>query len=103
MTKRKYRSHAEWLNIIQQYKDSNLTPADYCHQQGLDYKYFLKRKQKLQANVEQQASGFVKLQRNAKQTLTPVAELLLQYQNMTLKLLSTTDPLWLAQLMKTLS
>ena len=78
MAKRKYRSHAEWLNIIQQYKDSNLTPADYCHQQGLDYKYFLKRKQKLQANVEQQASGFVKLQRNGKYTST---NLLLKYHH----------------------
>ena len=103
MIKRKYRSRAEWLNIIQQYKDSGLTPADYCRQQGLDYKYFLKRKQLTQANAEQQAGGFVKLQRNVSKQVMPSTELSLQYQNMTLHISSGTDPLWLALLMKTLS
>ena len=99
MTKRKYRSHSEWLGIIQQYKSSGCTPAEFCQQQNLDYKYFLKRKRSL----ELKDSAFVKVHASTAKQIMPSTELVLQYQNIRLHLNTAMDAQWLAQLMRSLA
>ena len=99
MIKRKYRSRSEWLGIIQQFKSSACTPAEFCQQQNLDYKYFLKRKRSL----ESKNSGFVKVQTSTAKRVIPSADLVLQYQNTRLHLTTEIDAQWLAQLMRALS
>ena len=99
MIKRKYRSRSEWLGIIQQFKSSACTPAEFCQQQNLDYKYFLKRKRSL----ESKNSAFVKVQTSTAKQVMPSADLVLQYQNTRLHLTTEIDAQWLAQLMRALS
>ena len=99
MIKRKYRSRSEWLGIIQQFKSSACTPAEFCQQQNLDYKYFLKRKRSL----ESKNSAFVKVQTSTAKQVIPSADLVLQYQNTRLHLTTEIDAQWLAQLMRALS
>ncbi len=105
MSTRKYRSNAQWIKILQHYIKSKLTATEYCQQQNLDYKYFLKRKRvfdKAQP-VSAKHDAFIKIK--SPQTLTPApsARLVLQYQNSQLHIADGTDIQWLAQLMKALS
>ena len=105
MIKRKYRSHSEWLGIIQQFKSSACTPAEFCQQQNLDYKYFLKRKRNLESEStgRPKAAAFVKVQTSTAKRVIPSADLVLQYQNTRLHLTTEIDAQWLAQLMRALS
>ncbi|MDT8371868.1 MAG: hypothetical protein RQ783_07755 [Gammaproteobacteria bacterium] len=99
MKNRKHRSHSEWLSIIQQFKSSGCTPAAFCQQQNLDYKYFLKRKRSL----ESKDSAFVKVQTSTAKQIMPSTDLMLQYQNTRLHLSTAIDAQWLAQLMRSLA
>ena len=99
MTKRKYRSHDEWLSIIQQFKSSGCTPTEFCQQQNLDYKYFLKRKRSL----ESEASVFIKIQTDTTRQEMSSTALVLQYQNARLHLTTDIDTRWLAELMRSLA
>lgn len=99
MKNRKRRSHSEWLSIIQQFESSRCTPAAFCQQQNLDYKYFLKRKRSL----ESKDSAFVKVQTNTAKQIMPSTDLVLQFQNTRLHLSTAIDMQWLAQLMRSLA
>ncbi len=105
MTKRKYRSHGEWVSIIQQYKNSGCTPAAFCQQQNLDYKYFLKRKRRLETHSAgiPGAPAFVKVHPSTVKQTIPSTDLVLQYHNTHLHLTTAIDAQWLAQLMRSLS
>lgn len=105
MSTRKYRSNAEWVDILQQYIQSGLSPTEYCLQKNLDYKYFLKRKRAIdnEQQVSSEGGSFVKVKRPLKQMALPPARLILQHQNSQLHITDGTDAQWLAQLMKLLS
>ena len=104
MATRKYRSNAEWIEILQHYIQSGLSPIQYCQQKNLDYKYFLKRKRAFdnEQHSNTKSESFVRVQAPTKQ-ITPLPTLILQYQNTQLQITDGTDPLWLAQLIKQLS
>ena len=105
MSTRKYRSNAEWVEILQQYIQSDLSPTEYCQQKSLDYKYFLKRKRAYDNDqqVSSEHTSFVKVKRPLKQIAQTPTGVILQYQNCQLKIIEQTDTQWLAQLMKALS
>lgn len=105
MSTRKYRSKAEWVEILQQYIHSGLSPIEYCQQKNLDYKYFLKRKRAYddEQQVCSEHTPFVKVKRPLKQIARTPGTLSLQYHNCQLQITERTDAQWLAQLMQALS
>lgn len=105
MSTRKYRSNTQWIEILQQYIKSGLTPKKYCQQKSLDYKYFLKRKRAFDEEqpVSSKRDSFVKVKSPPKLKISPPVSLILQYQNSQLHFTEGTDAQWLAQLMKALS
>jgi hypothetical protein len=98
MKHRKHRSHSEWLSLIQQYKSSGCTTAEFCQKHSLNYKYFLKRKRSL----ESEASVFIKVQTDTTRQVMSSTALVLQYQHTRLHLTTEIDTQWLAQLMRSL-
>ena len=105
MSTRKYRSNAQWVEILQHYIKSGLTPTKYCLKKNLDYKYFLKRKRAFDEEqaISSKRHSFVKIKSPDKQTETSPSSLTLQYQHCQLQIAEGTDTQWQAQLMKALS
>lgn len=91
------RTRNEWLQLIEDHKQSNLTATEFCKNKGIDPKYFSLKKSKLQSS--ESASSFV-------QALTPVAtgpELSLSWGDTDINLPANTSPIWLAQFVRELA
>jgi len=106
MTKRKQRSRAQWLALIEQQKQSGLKASEFCRQQALNPQYFSKRKRQLSSHSEPapQPSSFIKVQPSNKAS-TPSNEnrISLSYPNIQLQFPTNIESHWLAQLIKDLT
>ena len=93
----KRRSKAEWLSLIQEFEQSNLTQIQFCAERDLNPKYFSLRRAKLKA-VEQH-QPFVKAI-VAEPSLTD--EVTIQYGRVAIRC-SASSPQAIAQLVKALA
>lgn len=106
MTKRKQRSQAQWLELIEQQKQSGLKASEFCRQQALNPQYFSKRKRQLRLHAEptSQPSSFIKVQPSHKMSVpSKVGGISLSYQNIQLQLPTNIESHWLAQLIRALT
>ncbi|MFK5892429.1 MAG: IS66 family insertion sequence element accessory protein TnpB [Pseudomonadota bacterium] len=106
MTKRKQRSRAQWLELIEQQKQSGLKASEFCRQQELNPQYFSKRKRHLSLHSESalQPSPFVKVKPlNIISAPSNQSRISLSYQNILLQLPTNIEPHWLAQLVRALT
>ncbi len=90
------RTRNEWLQLIQDHSNSNLTATEFCNSKGIDPKYFSLKKAKL-INPEV-SSPFI-------EALAPVVagpELSLSWAGTDIHLPADTSPIWLAQFMREL-
>ncbi len=102
MTKRKQRSRAQWLELIELQKQSDLKASEFCRQQALNPQYFSKRKRQLRLHSE--SSSFIKVQPSHKISApSKDGGISLSYQNVQIKLPTNTEPHWLAQLIRALT
>ena len=90
------RTRNEWLQLIEDQKNSHLTATDFCKNQGIDPKYFSLKKAKLQES--EPASPFVKVQ----PPMITNSELSLSWAGADIHLPADTSPIWLAQLIREL-
>lgn len=103
MQKRKYRSAAEWRELIDQQAKSGLNAAVFCVQHDICAKVFYRRRIELKQKAMGVASGrFIQVQAKPSKAITPPAGPVLQYQSSRLQLPPGIDPVWLAQLMQSL-
>jgi hypothetical protein len=104
MTKRKWRSKAEWRDLVEQQKHSGLSGLAFCDQRGISRKSFYQHRKSLaQTPADQGAGQFIKVNpRPAKKMSVPTATEL-HYQNSRLQLAVDADPTWVAALMKALA
>lgn len=94
------RSSQEWQDIIEQQGSSGLSVVDFCKQQNLNCKYFHARKRSLLKRQQcKLTQSFVKVSK----PLTNGAMMSLQFGDATLSLPVSTEPEWLAQVIKALS
>ena len=64
---KKRRSKQQWLELIQEQKNSGLSIAEFCRREGLQDKYFYKRKSDLEKTSQPKASSpFIQLESNQK-------------------------------------
>jgi hypothetical protein len=106
MTKRKQRNRAQWLELIEQQKQSGLKASEFCRQQELNPQYFSKRKRQLSSHSEpaSQPSSFIKVQpSNKKSASSKENSISLSYQNIQLQLPTNIEAHWLAQLIRALT
>jgi hypothetical protein len=104
MKPRKRRSQSEWQSLLKAQKESQLNVADFCRQQGLDAKYFSKRKRVFETQETTSAtSRFIKISPTPSTSPMPNPELALHHQNTRLVLHAGIDARWVADLMKALS
>jgi len=106
MTKRKQRSRAQWLALIEQQKQSDLKASEFCRQQDLNPQYFSKRKRQLSPSSESALppSSFIEVQPSHKiSTPSKDGGILLSYQNIQLQLPTNIEAHWLAQLIRALT
>ena len=103
MKKRKYRSVAEWRDLIDQQAKSGLNVAVFCAQHGICAKVFYRRRIELKQKAVDVAAGrFIQVQAKPAQAITSPAGTVLHYQASRLQLPPGIDPDWLAQLMSAL-
>jgi len=106
MTKRKQRSRVQWLELIEQQKQSGLKASEFCRQQALNPQYFSKRKRQLilDSKSASQPSPFIKVH-PANKASAPSEQscISLSYQNILLQLPTNIEPHWLAQLVRALT
>ncbi len=106
MTKRKKRSQAQWLELIEQQKQSGLNASEFCRQQALNPQYFSKRKRQLSLCAEptSKPSSFIKIQPSHKiSAQLKDSGISLSYQNIQLQLPINIESHWLAQLIRALT
>ena len=66
---KKRRSKQQWLELIQEQKNSGLSIAEFCRREGLQDKYFYKRKSDLEnTSLTRSHSPFIQLESNTKQS-----------------------------------
>lgn len=90
------RTRNEWILLIEEHKNSNLTATEFCKIKGIDPKYFSLKKAKL-LSLEP-ASPFI-------EALTSVVagpELSLSWAGADVHLPANTSPIWLAQFIREL-
>ena len=104
MKPRKRRSQSEWQSLLKTQKESQLNVADFCRQQGLDAKYFSKRKRVFETRETTSATScFIKMPPAPSSVPLSNLELALHHQNTRLVLHAGIDARWVADLMKALS
>ena len=99
MSKRIYRSRAEWMALIEQQNQSGLSAAAFCRQQGVLAKSFYRWRHQLQDDT---GSAFIRAVPQPSAQHTSTGRILLEHGESRL-VFEGGDPLWLAQLLKALS
>ena len=104
MTKRKYRSQADWQLLIEQQVQSGLSGAEFCKRHGLVAKYFYRKRRQLQNGQALVPTGgsFVRVSPEPSLEAPTEAGLMLQFRECRLQLPTSTDSAWLAQLLQSL-
>lgn len=97
------RSQSEWQTLLKAQRESGLSVANFCRQQGLDVKYFSKQKRAFKAEVASTPSRFIKIPPAPSSASMSNLELTLHHQNTRLVLHTGIDARWVADLMKALS
>ncbi len=78
--KRKFRTEAEWRDLIRQFEESNLTQTAFCKQQGIATSGLNRWRQRLTDNTpaiapaSQEPSGFVQLGALPDPSVSPSAD-----------------------------
>ena len=106
MSTRRYRSKAEWKQLIELHAESGLNGSAFCKRQGLSRKSFYRNRKALQQATETTAdsSPFVQLvPHSVSRSRSISGSIELAHRESRLRLPSDTDPLWLAQLLKALT
>jgi hypothetical protein len=104
MPKRDRLSNAEWQDIIERQEQSGLTGVAFCLQEGIYAKTFYRQRKMLRRKgLVAKPSQFIQVQPKPVPTIPIQPGIVLQYQDSRLQMPSSTEPLWLAQLMKALS
>jgi hypothetical protein len=93
----KRRTKAQWLSLIEEFEQSDLTQVQFCTERGLNPKYFSLRRAKLKA-VEQHKPFVEAIAAEPSST----GEVTIQYGRVAIKC-SASSPQVIAQLVKTLA
>ena len=99
MSQRTRRSQAEWQALIEQQKQSGLSAAAFCREQGVLAKSFYRWRSRLQVDRD---SAFVRVVPQSHVQHTPTGRILLEH-GASRVMLEVCDPQWLAELLKALS
>ena len=104
MPKREHRSKAEWRNVIERQEQSGLTGVAFCLQEGIYAKTFYRQRKMLRRKgLVAKSNPFIQVQPKPSPTLPNQPGIVLQYRDSRLQMPAGADPMWLAQLMQTLS
>ena len=98
------RSPLQWQVLLKAQQESQLSVADFCREQGLDAKYFSKRKRAFLAKGTPSAEGrFIKMQSTLSSSKMPDAGLVLHHKGTRLHIVQGAEVGWIADLMNALS
>ena len=98
------RSPSQWQALLKAQQESQLSVAVYCRKQGLDAKYFSKRKRAIQTNVASSPGNrFIKMQPALSPSTVPDIAMVLHHKETRLHITQGVDVCWIANLMKALS
>ena len=99
------RTQSEWQTLIQQQSESGLIATEFCRQNEICPKYFSKRKSDLKDLVAEPKSekSFVKIQRTVPVPPIIPENIQLKYHQAMMRLPTSTEPDWLANLLKSLA
>ena len=104
MPKRDRLSNAEWQDIIERQEQSGLTGVAFCLQEGIYAKTFYRQRKMLRRKgLVTKSSQFIQVQPKPVPAIPIQPGIVLQYRDSRLQMPASTEPLWLAQLMKALS
>ena len=104
MPKRDRRSNAEWQDIIERQEQSGLTGVAFCLQEGIYAKTFYRQRKLLRRKgLVAETNRFIQVRPKPVQAMPIQPGIVLQYRDSRLQMPAGTEPLWLAQLMKSLS
>jgi len=103
--KRIRRSTEVWQKIIRQQEQSGVSATAFCEEQGLSTKTFYRRRKALHLASTETPKSFIKIEAEPipLQPTTSVQPMVLHYGEIKLSLPVSTDPSWMADLMKALS
>jgi len=104
MKNRIRRSPSQWQVLLKAQQESRLSVTDFCRQQGLDAKYFSKRKRAFQTKGATSTEGrFIKMKPTLSSSKVPDIGMVLHYKETRLQITRGVDACWIADLMKALS
>ena len=97
----KQKSTEQWHQLIEQQAESELSVVEFCQQHGINNKTFYNQRAKVRA--EQTPSQFVAAKPSVQSSSAELGVMTLSIAQTKLTLPTTTDPIWLAQLIKALA
>jgi hypothetical protein len=101
MTKRKYRSKADWQDLIKQQARSGLNAATFCDQQSISPKTFYRQRKRLEGkSTGAVPAPFIKVEPRSIKSIPDQAEVVLHYRNSRVQLPVSTTPSWVAELLR---
>ncbi len=104
MVNRKYRSKAEWRDLIKEQALSGLNGVAFCDQRGLSRKTFYRYRKVLNEKATASVSDqFIKVHPKPVQLMPVPPVSILHYRDSRLHLPVGCEPVWVAELMKALS
>ena len=98
MSRRIRRSQADWKALIKQQKQSGLSAAAFCREQGVLAKSFYHWRNRLQVDMD---SAFVRVVPHSHVQHSPTGRILLEHGSSRV-MLEACDPQWVAGLLKAL-
>ena len=103
MSMRMYRSQTDWRNLIKQQASSGLNAAAFCDQQCISPKTFYRQRKRLEGkSTGAVPAPFIKVEPRSIKSMSDQAEVVLHYRNSRVQLPVSTDPSWVAELLKAL-
>ena len=98
--------HTQWQRHVEAWRESGLSQADYCRQQGLNRKTFSLWTRRDQGNptIDRGTSlELISVQVSAPVASTPVSVMLRLANGVKLELSTAVSPRWLAELLRCLT
>lgn len=104
MAKRKYRSLGQWQAVIDHQAHSGLGVQAFCTKHGLTARYFYRKRRQLRAEKAQVPTqgAFVRISPSLSAPEPGSLHLSVYYRECQLHMPLSTDPLWLARLLRSL-
>ena len=98
----KKRSKSQWQQLVSEHANSGMSTASFAAKHSMSATYFsTKRQQLLRAGFVPATSAFVQLQRSA--PVLAASGIRLRHGGCEIVLDATTDPVWLAGLVRALA